>query len=161
VFVTHDQEEALEVADRVVVMDKGKIEQIGTPGDVYDNPATPFVYQFLGNVNLFHSRVHAGFARIGELEVGLPDHADTHDTPALAYIRPHDIDIQRQGTKDTLKVKVSDILAIGPLVRLELERNDLTELIEVELTRERFGELNLVRGEEVFIRPRKLRVFLQ
>jgi sulfate transport system ATP-binding protein len=73
----------------------------------------------------------------------------------------HDIDIQRQGTKDTLKVKVSDILAIGPLVRLELERNDLTELIEVELTRERFGELNLVRGEEVFIRPRKLRVFLQ
>ncbi|MCE9633601.1 MAG: sulfate ABC transporter ATP-binding protein [Methylophilales bacterium] len=161
VFVTHDQEEALEVADRVVVMDKGKIEQIGTPGDVYDNPATPFVYQFLGNVNLFHSRVHAGFARIGELEVGVPGHADTQDTPALAYIRPHDIDIQRQGNKDTLKVKVSDIHAIGPIVRLELEQGDSSEIIEAELTRERFGELNLVRGEEVFIRPRKLRVFLQ
>jgi sulfate transport system ATP-binding protein len=161
VFVTHDQEEALEVADRVVVMDKGKIEQIGTPGEVYDNPATPFVYQFLGNVNLFHSRVHAGFARIGELEVGVPEHEDTHDTAALAYIRPHDIDIQRTGNKDTLRVKVSDIHAIGSIVRLELERDDTEEVIEAELTRERFSELNLVRGEEVFIRPRKLRVFLQ
>ena len=65
VFVTHDQEEALEVADRVVVLNKGGIEQVGTPDEVYDQPATPFVYQFLGNVNLFHSRVHDGFAKIG------------------------------------------------------------------------------------------------
>lgn len=161
VFVTHDQEEAMEVADRVVVMNKGVIEQIGTPNEVYEHPATPFVYQFLGNVNLFHSRVHAGFARIGELEVGLPEHADTHDTPALAYVRPHDIEIQRQADKDALRVIVSDIHAIGPIVRLELGRNDTEEVIEAELTRERFGELNLTRGEEVFIRPRKLRVFLQ
>ena len=161
VFVTHDQEEALEVADRVVVMDKGHIEQIGTPGEVYDSPATPFVYQFLGNVNLFHSRVHAGFARIGELDVGVPEHVDTQDTPALAYVRPHDIDIQRTSNKDTLPVVVSDIHAIGPIVRLELERHDASEIIEAELTRERFTELNLVRGEKVFIRPRKLRVFLQ
>jgi sulfate transport system ATP-binding protein len=66
VFVTHDQEEALEVADRVVVMNHGKIEQIGTPDEVYSNPASPFVYQFLGNVNVFHSRVHGNWAEVGQ-----------------------------------------------------------------------------------------------
>ena len=66
-FVTHDQEEALEVSDRVVVMNAGRIEQFGTPDEVYDHPATPFVYQFLGDVNLFHGRVHEGRAVIGQL----------------------------------------------------------------------------------------------
>ena len=64
VFVTHDQEEALEVADRVVVMNHGRIEQMGTPDEVYSNPASPFVYQFLGNVNVFHSRVHGHWADV-------------------------------------------------------------------------------------------------
>ena len=72
-FVTHDQEEALEVADRVVVMNEGKIEQIGTPDEVYDHPATPFVYQFLGDVNLFHSRVQDGRAVVGDWHVPVPE----------------------------------------------------------------------------------------
>src|SRR5438034_1307038 len=65
VFVTHDQEEALEVADRISVMNEGVVEQIGTPEEVYDQPANPFVYNFLGSVNLFHGRVHEGHARLG------------------------------------------------------------------------------------------------
>src|SRR2546422_2423861 len=69
IFVTHDQEEALEVADRVVLMNKGQVEQVGTPEQVYDHPATPFVYDFLGNVNLFHGRIHEGQARLGEFEI--------------------------------------------------------------------------------------------
>ena len=73
VFVTHDQEEALEVADRVVVMNAGQVEQIGTPDEVYDHPATPFVYQFIGDVNLFHGRVHGEHARIGDAEIQLSD----------------------------------------------------------------------------------------
>src|SRR5688572_12798195 len=85
IFVTHDQEEALEVADRVAIMDKGKIEQIGTPEDVYENPANPFVYSFLGNVNLFHGRVHSGKARIGDIEIDAPDHGDASDSPAVVY----------------------------------------------------------------------------
>nr|MBP8215672.1 sulfate ABC transporter ATP-binding protein [Propionivibrio sp.] len=89
VFVTHDQEEALEVADRVVVMNHGKIEQIGTPDEVYSNPASPFVYQFLGNVNVFHSRVHGNWADIGQASP-----AATSDGEALAFVRPHDIDIE-------------------------------------------------------------------
>ena len=67
VFVTHDQEEALEVADRIVVMNKGQIEQIGTPDEVYEHPANPFVMNFLGSVNLFHARVHDGEAHLGPL----------------------------------------------------------------------------------------------
>jgi sulfate transport system ATP-binding protein len=162
VFVTHDQEEALEVADRIVVMNGGKLEQVGTPVDVYDTPASPFVYQFLGNVNLFHSRVHAGFARIGDVEIDAPEHAEVENAPALAYVRPHDIEIQREASgKGSFKAVVNHIHPVGPVVRLELKREDETELIEAELTRERFKELKLLNGEQVFVRPRNLRVFLQ
>ena len=72
VFVTHDQEEALDVADRIVVMNEGCIEQMGTPEEVYENPASPFVYDFLGNVNLFHGRVHKGKLNVGSVELEAP-----------------------------------------------------------------------------------------
>src|SRR5690606_14966670 len=80
VFVTHDQEEALEVSDRVVVMNKGRVEQDGSPEEVYDNPANPFVYEFLGNVNLFHARVQDGVARIGNLNFSAPEYDEIHVT---------------------------------------------------------------------------------
>ena len=75
VFVTHDQEEALEAADRVVVMNQGRVEQAGTPPEVYAHPATPFVYDFLGDVNLFHGRIEQGKAYLGSLEFEAPGHA--------------------------------------------------------------------------------------
>jgi sulfate transport system ATP-binding protein len=161
VFVTHDQEEALEVADRIVVMNHGQVEQIGTPQEVYDKPASPFVYQFLGNVNLFHSRVHAGTAHIGDIKLKLDSHHETEDSPALAYVRPHDIDIrkERNGTAG-FEAVVSYIHSLGPLVRLELQRADHSEFIEAELTRERFLELNIDEGAHVFLHPRNVRVFL-
>jgi sulfate transport system ATP-binding protein len=161
VFVTHDQEEALEVADRIVVMNHGQVEQIGTPQDVYDKPASPFVYQFLGNVNLFHSRVHAGTAHIGDIQLKLDSHHETEDSPALAYVRPHDIDIQKERNGvASFEAVVSYIHSLGPLVRLELQRADHSEFIEAELTRERFLELNIGEGAHVFIHPRNVRVFL-
>ena len=161
VFVTHDQEEALEVADRIVVMNHGNVEQIGSPQAVYDNPASPFVYQFLGNVNLFHSRVTAGRANIGEIELQLDEHQDVQDRPAFAYVRPHDIEILKErGNEPSFEAVVSYVHAIGPLVRLELERADHTELIEAELTRERFKALDIGEGARVFVQPRNVRVFL-
>ncbi|ROH84458.1 sulfate ABC transporter ATP-binding protein [Pseudomethylobacillus aquaticus] len=161
VFVTHDQEEALEVADRIVVMNHGKVEQIGTPQEVYDKPASPFVYQFLGNVNLFHSRVNAGRASIADIELQIDSHHDTQDSAAFAYVRPHDIDIQKErGSQPAFEATVTYVHAIGPLVRLELQRADNTELIEAELTRERFRELDITEGARVFIQPRNVRVFL-
>jgi sulfate/thiosulfate transport system ATP-binding protein len=162
IFVTHDQEEALEVADRVVVINKGKIEQVGSPQDVYDHPVSPFVYQFLGNVNQFKSNVHEGEAKIGDIELKLNAHHSTQNTPALAFVRPHDIEInkERRPNQPGFEAVVSYIHAIGPLVRLELQRTDQTELIEAELTQERFRELSLTQGENVFIYPRNVRVFL-
>jgi len=152
VFVTHDQEEALEVADRVVVMNHGKIEQIGTPDEVYSNPASPFVYQFLGNVNVFHSRVHGSWADIGQASP-----AATSDGEALAFVRPHDIDIEHGPVDGGLEAMVQDVHAIGPLVRVELAH--ASELIEVELTRERAASLGLAKNQRVWLKPRQVKVF--
>src|SRR5690348_421962 len=95
-FVTHDQEEALEVADRVAILRAGRIEQIGTPEEIYDNPASPFVYDFLGNVNLFSGRAHEGAVVIGDTEFAVRGTAGEGDTPAVAFVRPHDIRVARE-----------------------------------------------------------------
>lgn len=160
VFVTHDQEEALEVADTIVVMNQGKIEQIGSPQHVYDTPATPFVYQFLGNVNAFKGNVHQGVAKIGDLEIVLDAHRNIDNTAATAFSRPHDIEVKRDHVAGSLKAKVTYIHSVGPAVRLELERDDDKTFVEAELTRARFDEINLLEGETVYLSPRNLRVFL-
>lgn len=162
VFVTHDQEEALEVADRVVVINKGRIEQNDAPERVYAQPATPFVYQFLGNVNLFHGRIEAGLARIGsDLSVAAPEYG--HEAgAAVAYVRPHDIEIIRAPHSDGegLQATVRHVRAVGSIVRLELKRKSTGEPIEVELTHERFAEQALAVGDEVVLRPRQIKVFM-
>ena len=152
VFVTHDQEEALEVADRVVVMNQGRVEQIGSPDEVYTNPASPFVYEFLGNVNVFHSRMHGAWADVGREHNGAVPAAE-----ATAYVRPHDIDIEHRPVFGSLQATVQEVHAIGPLVRVELAH--ASELIEVELTRERANVLLLAEGQQVWLKPRQLRVF--
>ncbi len=163
IFVTHDQEEALEVSDRVVVINKGKIEQIGSPQEVYDHPVSPFVYQFLGNVNQFNSQIHEGEANIGGIGLKIDAHHDTKHSAGLAYVRPHDIEIHKElnGTKPAFEAVISYIHAIGPLVRLELQRDDQSEVIESELTRERFLQLDVEVGNKVYVYPRNVRVFLQ
>ena len=154
VFVTHDQEEALEVADRVVVMNHGRIEQIGTPDEVYSSPASPFVYQFLGNVNVFHSRLHGAWPEVGRD----PSEEQEHDRDqAMAFVRPHDIDIECGPIAGGIEATVQDVHAIGPLVRVELAH--ASELVEVELTRERANVLRLVRGQAVWLKPRQVKVF--
>ena len=160
VFVTHDQEEALEVADRVVVMNQGRIEQVGTPDEVYDHPATPFVYEFLGNVNLFQGRVRNGVADVGGGRMPVPEHHDVADSAATAYVRPHDIDIAAGPDRDTVEATLNHAIKVGPVVRLELARKDDGSLVEVELSRERYDHLNVATGNVVYFRPRRGRVFL-
>jgi sulfate/thiosulfate transport system ATP-binding protein len=159
VLVTHDQEEALEVADRVVVMNEGQVEQVGTPEDVYDYPSTPFVYNFLGRVNLFHARTQDGRAHVGGLAVDLPDHADP--TPLVGYVRPHEIELDRiaPGDVPAESAVVARIQAIGPIVRVELKRDDHEELIEAEMSKDHYQRLGLLVGERVAVRPRNVRVF--
>jgi sulfate/thiosulfate transport system ATP-binding protein len=157
VFVTHDQEEALEVADRVVVMNHGRIEQIGTPDAVYSSPASPFVYQFLGNVNVFHSRVHGEWAEVGSDEVSPAGKQKAAAAPGVAFVRPHDIDIEHAPVAGGLEAQVQDVHAIGPVVRVELAHAG--EVVEVELTRERADLLALANGQRVWLKPRQVKVF--
>lgn len=158
VFVTHDQEEALEVADRIVVLNKGHIEQVGTPDEVYQAPASPFVYSFLGNVNLFHGRVDGGWADLGGLRLDAGEHAAADGAPAIAYVRPHDIEVSRDALGEALQGEVLEIRRLGGLVRLVLRRGE--EQVEVELSRERYQEEAVAVGETVYFRPRQARVFL-
>ena len=150
VFVTHDQEEALEVADRVVVMNQGRIEQTGTPDQVYSAPASPFVYRFLGNVNVFHSRIHGQWAEVDRTTQSGKDEA-------LAFVRPHDIEISKDFSRGGLSASVLHVQAIGPQVRVEVEHQG--EVFEVEISRERHEQLGLIGGDLVCLRPRKLKVF--
>jgi sulfate transport system ATP-binding protein len=153
VFVTHDQEEALELADRVVVMMEGRVAQSGTPDEVYDRPASPAVYQFLGDVNLFHGRVASG----GFLHnPSLPE--DGGDV--TAFVRPHELEIDRYAaTESAIPATLLHAYALGPKVRLELRRKDNQELMEAELTRDRHRNLGLAAGDSVWVTPKSLRLF--
>lgn len=155
VFVTHDQEEALEVADRIVVMNKGQIEQVGTPDQVYDQPASPFVYQFLGDVNLFHSRVHEGWAEVAGQRFAAPDNSGAG---ALVYVRPHEIDLSREAKEGAISGHISHVRLLGATVRLEVLATD-DETVEVELVREHYQRGQWQVGERVYLVPRNAQVY--
>jgi len=165
VFVTHDQEEAFEVADHVVVMNEGRIEQIGTPAEVFEQPANAFVMDFLGNVNVFHGRVEHGKAVLpgglgSGIEVEYPDYTHTEAQDAAVYVRPHELDIEREKNGSSIEAKVLHINPTGSRTKVELIALDSEQLINVELTSERFAELELKSGETVHVSPRKVRVFV-
>ena len=161
IFVTHDQEEALEVADRVVLMNRGRVEQIGTPDAVYNQPASPFVYGFLGNVNLFHGRVHEGVLDVDGVSLDAPDHVQANDAKGVGFVRPHDIEVERYSADaEGIVATLRRVHAIGPLAQLELERADNTRPIEAVISSERYAQLRLAEGEMLVVRPKRLRVFV-
>jgi sulfate transport system ATP-binding protein len=128
IFVTHDQQEALELADVVVVMNQGQIEQIGSPQQLYDHPATPFVYEFLGDVN----------------KVRKPGR------PELFYVRPHEVSILFAGdAKAELHAKIEHLFAAGPSARLTLRIQESRETLDADITRQQLEEMGLSEGDEV------------
>ena len=161
VFVTHDQEEALEVADRIAVLNAGHIEQEGTPEQVYDNPVNPFVYDFLGNVNLFRCRVSEDKLLIGEKELSDIASRPSGHSSVIAYVRPHDIEISRTADKDTIPARIKHINAAGPTAKIQLVRLDLNEIVEAEITRQHYSQLQLLCGESVYINLHNPRIFEQ
>ena len=170
IFVTHDQEEALEVADRVVLMNSGCVEQIGSPQEVWDHPASPFVYGFLGDVNLFHGRAHEGEMRIGgdsAVSLNSPEHQFVQDSKAFAYVRPHDIEVKRYSTGDAgIKAKLTRAIVVGPIARLEFEPVDHHDfakdtVIEAQLSSHLFAEQAYKEGETLVLTPRKARIFVE
>lgn len=161
VFVTHDQEEALDVADRIVILHEGKIEQMGTPEEVYDNPINPFVYNFLGNVNIFHGRMHNGKIELGSIKLDAPEYIETKNKEVVSYIRPHDIEIRIEAEgKDFIDAEIVFIKAVGPIVNLELKRLDNKEYIEADISQEVYRKLDLKQKQKVYIRPRDFKVFI-
>ena len=163
IFVTHDQEEALEVADRVVLMNRGRVEQVGTPEAVYRHPATPFVYGFLGSVNLFHGRIEGEALRVGEEQVLVHDGGElVQGAEVVAFARPHELEIVVDAAAGVgVAAKIVRILAFGVTARVELEgaNGTGTAHFEVELTRERVAELGLFEGQDVRLLPSRLKVF--
>jgi sulfate transport system ATP-binding protein len=157
-FVTHDQEEALEVADRVVVMNEGRIEQVGAPDEVYHKPATPFVYNFLGNVNLFHGRVEGNKAYISGPAAGTNGNPSPKN--AVVYVRPHLLDIDRVAAGENyFRAVIGHINSAGPLVKVEA-LTQWGDSVQVELSQERFEQLRLQKNDEVFIFPKDLKVLM-
>ena len=149
VFVTHDQDEAMEVADRIVVMNEGRIEQQGAPDEVYDKPASPFVLQFLGDVNLFHGRLGHGSREAADDDV--------------SYVRPHELDLVAAPADGSFSARLSQVLTLGPLTRLEFQRDD-GGYLDVELPRTRWMQLRdslqLAPGARAHLRPRRVTRFV-
>ncbi len=130
VFVTHDQEEAMDVADRIVVMDHGRIEQEGSPRDLYEHPANEFVMSFIGPVN-----------RLG-----------------AAWVRPHDIDVLLDPTEGATEAMIDRVVYLGFEVRVELTRQDGSKM-SVQVPRDEVERLELTTGQIVFARPSRERIF--
>jgi len=155
-FVTHDQEEALEVADRIVVMNKGKVEQVGTPQEVYHKPASVFVLNFLGNVNLFQGRVIDGKLYLGNSPANVGRGVKSNVKSANLYIRPHQFDISRKPQADNaIRATIKYINQAGSSVKIDLNSESGSEL-QVEITQEEFSKLQLIKGEDVFVCPKDI-----
>jgi len=141
VFVTHDQEEALEIASRVVVMNAGRVEQVGAPDEVYMRPANAFVYEFLGSSSLL--RVRGG-----------------EESKDRTYVRPHDLELLLSPNGGSaFAALVEDVQVVGPTVRVVLEREHDGGRIEAHLTRRELAELDLTAGRRVWVRPRNLTTY--
>ncbi len=145
VFVTHDQEEALEVADKIVVMNNAKIEQVGTPEEVYEKPVNSFVMEFLGNINIFHGRNHQ--------ELSITENQ-------VAYVRSGDIKLHKSKTSlQMIEAKVLFIQSAGVLPRIELKKLASDEIVYVDIPRNELKELHLSVGETVYLSPHNIHTF--
>jgi sulfate/thiosulfate transport system ATP-binding protein len=159
IFVTHDQEEALELADRIVVMNEGKIIQEGSPFDVYENPSDPFVFNFLGNVNLFLSEQNGNGNSLKPHTLKNYSHTLNEDAKVL-YVRPHDIKLSKtRNSKDQLKAKIKNIYYLGPSIKIELSMENFDDFVEVELNREDFFNNHFTKNDKVYWDINNIKIF--
>jgi len=159
--VTHDQEEAFEVADRVVVMHHGQVQQIGTPQDLFERPENAFVMEFLGEVNVFRGFVERGRAKLGALEVSYPQHPHDEPRAATAFVRAHELDLlTTPDDRPSLRAKVIQVNNAGPVIKLRVLATDFGIELSVNLDRERPDAIPQV-GDERWVAPRRVRVFVQ
>jgi len=168
VFVTHDQDEAFEVADRVALMNAGHIEQTGTPQDVWHRPQSPFACSFLGDANRFYGQIHQGMMQIGSVGLACPQYHDVQHAKAVVYVREHDLDV----SPNTIHTYQNGVVAtlmrsvlLGPTARLELLPQDETlmdkgQVIEVQMDAQQWTDLNIHQGDTVVLTPRNWHAFV-
>ncbi len=146
VFVTHDQEEAMEVSDRIVVMNKGKVEQIGTPAEVYDHPQSAFVMSFIGPVNVLSTTSNifqaSGFDSVN---------------PEM-FLRPHDIEVTLDASRNTVPARIHRLIHLGWEIQTELQLEDGQHMTAI-ITRDRFKVLNLTENQNVYVKPKDAKSF--
>jgi sulfate transport system ATP-binding protein len=163
VFVTHDQDEAFEVADRVVVMNRGKIEQVGAPADVFEHPANDFVMQFLGHVNVLDAELADGHARIGDITIQVDEHASNtqrHGEPrGRVYVRPHELDIARDPADGAFAARVLRVTPLSGGLKVELAVPSIGSRVRADIDWERGSALGLQSGDDVYLSLRRARVF--
>ena len=154
VFVTHDQEEALELADRVVVMNARRgSSRSARPREVYDQPATPFVYEFLGSANRLPCRVRAGFVEVAGGRFAAPPGPAVADGAATLFVRPHDLAVEPAGRGRGMPAVLTSVVTTGPTFRLQLRLERAGLDVEAEMAKSRFDALALAPGAEVALRP--------
>jgi len=162
IFVTHDQSEAFEIADRVVVTNVGRVEQVGTPEEIFERPANAFVLDFLGRVNVLHGQAEAGKVRLGRLEVPYPEYAKQTALPATGYVRHFELDVDKApGLPGGVEARIVRITRVGFSSRLELLISGDEAVLHAEIDPGRFAALHLNVGDTVFVAPRKAHVFLK
>ncbi len=163
IFVTHDQDEALDMSDRIVVMNKGQIEQVDEPNKIYHAPQTPFVTQFVGDVNVFHGHVERGNLVVGGFVHNLQSHSNAtnvvENQSATAYIRPYELTISRHADNALAMGSISHVNAIGFIVRVEVNSPQSEQPIEVILTKTNYQQAQYQLGEQVYLVPDKLNLF--
>lgn len=163
VFVTHDQEEAFEVADQIVVMNQGKIEQNGSPSEVFEHPANGFVMDFLGNVNIFPVTIRDGRAMLGEMQMPLPSGPMNNaagDGGNRIFVRPHELELQRNRTSENaMAAKVTHINPAGSVVKVRLIAEEFGLLVNVDVIPEIYHQLGIRPGDTVYVSPKRVRMF--
>ncbi len=161
IFVTHDQEEAFEVADKIVVMNQGRIEQTGTPADIFEHPANAFVMDFLGNVNVFQAQLKDGRLLLGNVEmpIGNAKVVQTGSGKADVYVRPHELDLDRYSSTNSIRGKVVHVNPAGSVVKVRVRSDDFGLVMNIDLTPDRYRLLQLMIGEVVYVSPKTGMVF--
>jgi sulfate/thiosulfate transport system ATP-binding protein len=158
IFVTHDQEEALELSDRVALMNNGRIEQVDTPTTLYQRPATPFVCEFIGKVNRIPLRLEYGRPLSGEWRLPAPPWAHGHHD-AIAYVRPEQFSIGTSGSKPMWKARLRHIYPAGSVAHLNLYVESMDQILEVDLPGEELHQRGLQPGMELGVLPRAAVLF--